>query len=236
MPSSTPNSYFWLGFRHGAPFLLVIIPFALLFGVVGAEAGLNLAEVMGFSFVVLAGAAQFVAVQMMTDNAPTLIVIVTALAVNLRMAMYSASLTPHIGSAPIWQRAFAAYLMTDQSYAISHAQYEAHRDMTMPQKMAYYFGTAAPIVPMWFAFSFVGSLVGKSIPPEYALDFAIPITFLALIAPALRTLAHLAAAGVSVALGLAFAFMPYNSGLFVAAIAAMVTGAQVELWTERRKQ
>lgn len=233
---ATPStiSSFWAGFRTGAPFLLVIIPFSLLFGVVATEAGFSLVETMGFSVVVLAGAAQFVAVQLMTEHAPTLIVIATAVAVNLRMAMYSASLTPHIGKAPIWQRALVAYLMTDQSYATSHAHYEQHRDLPVPQKVAFYFGTATPIVPMWFAFSYTGALVGKSIPPEYALDFAIPITFLALIAPALRTLAHVAAAAVSVVLGLALAFMPYNSGLFLAAIGAMITGAQVELWQERR--
>jgi Predicted branched-chain amino acid permease (azaleucine resistance) len=101
-------SSYWRGVRHGAPFLLVIAPFGALFGVVGTEAGLNLAQVMGFSVIVIAGAAQFTAVQLLSENAPTLIVIAAALAVNLRMAMYSAALTPHLGAAPLWQRAIMA--------------------------------------------------------------------------------------------------------------------------------
>ena len=68
-----------------------------------------------FSLVVIAGAAQFTALQLLQEEAPTVIVLISALAVNLRMAMYSASLTPYIGSAPLWQRAFAAYLTVDQS-------------------------------------------------------------------------------------------------------------------------
>ena len=99
---------FWQGFRAGLPFLLVIIPFGIVFGVVATEAGLTLSQTMGFSILVIAGSAQFVAIQMMIDNAPVLIVLATSLAVNLRMAMYSASLAPHLGSLSWWKRAVSA--------------------------------------------------------------------------------------------------------------------------------
>jgi len=58
-------SDFWQGFRAGLPFLLVILPFGIVFGVVATEAGLNLSQTMGFSIFVIAGAAQFVAIQLM---------------------------------------------------------------------------------------------------------------------------------------------------------------------------
>ncbi|MFO7920324.1 MAG: AzlC family ABC transporter permease, partial [Nioella sp.] len=90
MTSST--SAYLRGIRASLPFLLVVLPFGALFGVVGTEAGLNLAQVMGFSIVIIAGAAQFTAVQLMQEQAPTVIVLASALAVNLRMAMYAASL------------------------------------------------------------------------------------------------------------------------------------------------
>ncbi|MDP7149776.1 MAG: AzlC family ABC transporter permease, partial [Paracoccaceae bacterium] len=85
---SQVNGAFWSGFRQGLPFILVIVPFALLFGVIATEAGLSIVETLGFSVVVIAGAAQFTALQLMTEQAPTLIVLASALAVNLRMAMY----------------------------------------------------------------------------------------------------------------------------------------------------
>ena len=114
MITTTRKSAYWLGFRDALPFLLLVIPFALLFGVVATEAGLDVLETLAFSVVVIAGAAQFTALQLMADHVPTLIVLISALAVNLRMAMYSASLTPHIGAAPVWQRAIVAYLTIDQ--------------------------------------------------------------------------------------------------------------------------
>jgi predicted branched-subunit amino acid permease len=78
-------------------------------------------------------------------------------------------------------------------------------------------------------------MVGTAIPPEFALDFAVPITFLALIAPMLHTPAHRAAALSAVILSLLFNFLPYNLGLMVAGIGAMMVGAQVELWTTRKQ-
>jgi hypothetical protein len=101
---------FRTGVRDALPFTIVVIPFAILFGVVGTEAGLNLAQVMGFSIVVIAGASQFAALQLMSENAPTLIVVASALAVNLRMAMYSAALAPHLGPASLKERALIAYM------------------------------------------------------------------------------------------------------------------------------
>ena len=234
MSTSTTKSIFWQGFRDGAPFLLVVAPFSVLFGVLAIEAGLSVFETMAFSIVVIAGAAQFTALQLMTENAPTAIVLASALAVNLRMAMYSASLTPHIGSAPLWQRAIAAYFTVDQSYACSINKFETEPDLTVPQKMTYFFGVAAPVCPMWYLFTLVGALVGAQIPDAFALDFAIPIAFLALITPMLRTGAHVVAAVVAILTALVSAGIPYNLGLIVAGLAGMIAGAQTELWMLRK--
>jgi Predicted branched-chain amino acid permease (azaleucine resistance) len=233
--STAIRDAYWRGVRHGLPFLLVIVPFGLLFGVAATNAGLDLAQVMGFSIMVIAGAAQFTALQLMGDHAPVVLVLAASLAVNLRMAMYSAALTPHLGKAKTWQKALVAYFMVDQAYALAANEYESHREMSRAEKLAYYAGVCTPVCPNWYVATLVGALVGAQIPPEFALDFAVPITFLAMIGPALRTLAHVAAALVSVVGALALSFLPSGVGLMIAALAAMVTGAQVELWVARRK-
>ncbi len=236
MSATTTKSVYRQGFRDGLPFLIVALPFGMLFGVVATEAGMTLAQTMGFSIAVIAGAAQFTALQLMQENAPVLIILATSLAVNLRMAMYSASLAPHLSNAPLWKRALAAYVLVDQVYAVSLARYDRPPELNTPQKYAYYFGVATPLVPMWYGATFLGARMGAGIPPEFALDFAVPITFLALVAPMLRTVAHLAAALTSVVLSLALAFLPLNLGLLIAALLAMVAGVQVELWMERKSK
>ena len=235
MPQSSVSAAYWLGFRHGLPFLLVIAPFGLLFGVAASEAGFNLAEVMGFSVLVIAGASQFAAVQLMADNAPVLMVLATSLAVNLRMAMYSASLAPHLGAIPAWKKALAAYFLVDQIYALAILEYERHPRRSLAAKLAYYAGACTPVCPLWYVSTFFGATVGQAIPPQFALDFAVPITFLAMLAPMLRSLAHVAAAAVSAGLALLLSFLPGGVGLLIAAGAAMATGARVELWQRRRQ-
>ena len=156
MTSTTTKSAYWTGVRDGAPFILVAAPFAVLFGVIATEAGLNLFEVMSFSFVVIAGAAQFTALELMIKEAPTVVVLISALAVNLRVAMYSAALTPYLGKAPLWQRALISYMLVDQSYALSHAKFEDKPRMTVPMRTAYFFGTCTLVIIAWFIFSFFG--------------------------------------------------------------------------------
>jgi len=234
--TETTKSIFWQGVRDGAPFILVIIPFSTLFGVVATEAGLSVFETLSFSVLVIAGAAQFTAVELLRNDVPTVIVLISALAVNLRMAMYSASLTPYLGGASLWQRALAAYFTVDQTYACSVVKFEQNPDWTVGQRMTYFFAVAVPICPLWYAFTVVGAVIGSAIPEGLALDFAIPITFLAIIAPMLRTRAHVAAALVSVSAALMLAFLPYNLGLLAAGILAMMAGAEVERRAERRAQ
>ena len=233
MPSATEKSAYLAGIRDGWPFVFVAAPFSMLFGVVSIEAGLTLSQAMGFSIVVIAGAAQFAAVQLMMDGASITLILLAALAVNLRMAMYSASLVPYLGKAPIWQRALVSYVNFDQCYMASVAKYDAV-PMTVGERFWFFIGAATPLAPVWISFTAVGALVGTSIPPEYALDFALPITFLAMIGPMLRTLAHVAAAFVSMCVGLVLIGLPSGAGLLIAAACAMVAGVIVEDWQEKR--
>ena len=235
MSGTTAKSAFWRGLLDSTPFVLVAGPFGLLFGVLAAEAGLRLAEIMTFSVTVFAGAAQFTALQLLREDAPTLIILASALAVNLRVAMYSASLTPYLGGAPLWQRAFAAYFTVDQSYALSIVKFETGPEMTLPQRMAYFFGTCGLIAPLWYGATLAGAVLGAQIPESWALDFAMPIAFLAMLGPMLRTVPHVIAAAVSIAVAILGAGIPYNLGLLVAGMAGMIAGAQAEILLQRKE-
>ncbi|MGC1262093.1 MAG: AzlC family ABC transporter permease [Jannaschia helgolandensis] len=228
------RSPFRRGVAEGLPFLVIMVPFGALFGVLGVEAGLPIAQVMGFSVLVIAGASQFTAVQLMLDSVPVVIVVLSALAVNLRMAMYSAAMVPHIGAAPLWQRSLIAYFLVDQTYALSVSAYEDRVDWGVADKVAYFAGTALPVFPAWVGSTFVGAVLGARVPDEWALDFALPLAFLALVGPLLKTRAHVAAAFVSVVGALALVWVPWNLGLILAAILALMTGAEVERRTAAR--
>lgn len=240
MTTSTAKTHsaspYLTGVRDGLPFIFIAAPFALVFGVVATDAGLTLAQAMGFSVLVIAGASQFAAVQMMVDNAGVALILLAALAVNLRMAMYSASLVPYLGPAPLWQRAVVAYLIFDQTFVAGVSRFEQHPDMSVADKVAYFLGAATPITPVWIVTTLVGVLAGSTIPDAWSLDFIMPIMFLAMVAPMMKSLAHVAAAAVSIIVALALIGLPSGTGLLIAALAAMVTGAAVEIAVERRSR
>jgi len=225
---------FWRGYRDCAPFILIVVPYSMLFGVVARDAGLDLLQTMSMSVLVIAGASQFTALALLKDQAPVFIALMAALAVNLRMAMYSAALVPHLGHARLGTRALMAYLMVDQAFAVAVNRYEKPPAMTPSEKVAYYFGCMMLICPAWYGFTLLGALLGQAIPPELSLDFAVPVCFIALTAPLIRSLPHAIAAAVATLASLLFAGLPWSLGLFVAAFLAMVTGAQAELFLRRR--
>ncbi|GGW26017.1 branched-chain amino acid transporter AzlC [Gemmobacter lanyuensis] len=233
MLSPSVRSTFLRGLRASLPFTAMIVPFGALFGIVARAHGLSILEAMAFSIVVIAGASQFAALQLMQEGAPLLIVILTATAVNLRMAMYSVAMAPHLGRAPLWQRALVAYVLIDQSYLLGAAAFERERGWSLAEKLGYYFGSVVLLCGLWYLATWVGAAFGALLPQGLAIDFIVPVTFLAMISPMLLTRAQMAAALVSIGLSLALWWMPYSSGLLVAALCAMATGAAVETWEGR---
>ena len=228
MATSTTKSAYWRGVLAALPFVIVVVPFAMLFGLVATEAGLPLSQVMAFSFLVVAGASQFTAMQFMLENAPVIVVLASALAVNLRMAMYSAALVPHLGKqSPGW-RILIAYFLVDQSFNLAVAEFEDAPEMSVAQKTAFYFGAVTPVCPLWYLCTYLGAVLGEVIPAELGLDFIVPIAFLAILGPVLRTGAHVAAALTSAVIALALWWVPFNLGLLAAAICAMIVGAEIE--------
>ncbi len=222
------------GLRVGLPFSLVVVPFGLVFGVAAVAAGFDPWQTAAFSLLVGAGAAQLAALQMMTEGAPLAVVVLTATAINLRLAMYSAALAPHLGAAPLRARLAVAFFLVDQAYAAAILAYERRPEMPMAERLGYFFGLIAPVSPTWIAASFAGAALGNRLPADWPLDFFVPMTFLALVGPMLRTAAHGVAAAVSVGAALALAGLPWSLGLLAAGLIAMAAGAAVEARAGRR--
>lgn len=230
----SPRRAFLRGLAIGAPFVVMAAPFGVLFGIVATGAGIDLYQTLGFSAGVLAGASQFTAVQMMLDAAPLVMAVLAGLLVNLRMALYSASLAPYLGRQPFWQRASVAFIMFDHSFVASVQDYEQRPQNSGTARFALFMGISLPMVVTWVAGTWAGVVLGAAVPDSVPIDFMLPLAFLALVGPALRRPAHVAAAFVSVVVALGLVWLPWNLGLLVAAMAAMAVGARVELWELRR--
>lgn len=212
---------FICGIKAISPILLGVIPFALIAGISAINAGFSSLEALGMSAVVFAGAAQLAIVDLVGQQASVTTIILTALIINLRFFMYSASLAPHFNGLPLHWRGLLAYLLTDQAYAVSITAYSSGRQRF---KHWFFLGTALTLWVIWQAGTAVGIFLGTHIPQSWSLDFAIPLTFLALLFPTISNRSSLVAAASAGALALAGHQLPYNLGLFLAAFGGIAAG------------
>lgn len=211
------------GIKDLAPILPGVIPFGMIAGVAATEAGMSVAHAVGFSTIVFAGASQLAAIALIGQNAAIIVIILTALVINARFLMYSASLSSHFAGLPVSRRAFAAYLLTDQAYAFSISRYR-EAELTPVEKMTYYTATGLTLWVPWQISTVVGAALGTSVPEEWQLDFAIPLVFLALLVPSIRLRSDAVAAAVAGLLVLVAAGLPYNLALPLAAVAGIAAG------------
>ncbi len=213
-----------VGVRGVGPLLLGVVPFGLVAGVAAVEADIGLVGAIGFSTVVFAGASQIAAINLIGDDAPLAIAVVTALVINLRMVMYSATMAPHLGTIPRRTRTAAAYLLTDQAFAVSIVDYEQHPDRSPPEKLAVYVGAGMALWTTWQLATIAGAVGGGSIPESVPLGFAVPLAFLSLLVPAVMDRPTLVAAIVGGGMATVGARWPSNIGMPLGALAGVVAG------------
>jgi 4-azaleucine resistance transporter AzlC len=211
------------GARDVAPLILGIVPFGLVAGAAVADAGFGVAETLGMSLLVNAGAAQLASTALFAEGAPLLIVIGTALVVNARMLIYSASIAPVIFPDSGRWRPVLAHMLIDQSYAAAMTWGRSRADVHV---VPYYAGSWLMLASVWQVSNVAGALVGDLVPASWSFDFAVPLVFLAMLVPALKVRADVEAALVSgVAAAVLVPVLPMQLGLFAAIALGMSWGA-----------
>lgn len=227
LPSvSFRRSEFATGVKDISPILLGVAPFGAIFGATAVGAGLPAEAALAMSFVVFAGAAQLAAVQLIAGGGSAVVVILTALVINLRFVMYSASLAPHFQRFSAWWKALLAYLLTDQAYAVAITHFE--EDIETKSKRLYYFGAALALWIVWQGTTVAGIFLGARVPEGWSLEFVIPLTFLALLFPAITDRATGAAAACAAIAATLVAGLPLNLDLIAAALIGVIAGIVVQ--------
>jgi len=222
--TQAPASPFRKGITDMLPLTLGGMPFGLITGMAAAEAGVGPWLGIGYSLIMYAGASQLAMLQLMLDDALPVIAILTVWVINLRFVIYSAGLSFHWRAVGGATKAIAAFLITDQSYALAVAEYARRPDLTLRQKMIYYFAGAVLMGTLWVGMTAVGYFLAAGVPKSWHMEFAMPIMFLAILMPNLKDRPSLLAAAVSGAITLALYDLPLNLSLFIGANLGILSG------------
>jgi len=217
---------FWAGVRAELPLLMGVFPFGMIYGALALGAGLSLAESQLMSSIVFAGSAQFVATQLIRESAPGFVIVLTIGVVNLRHVLYSASLAPYLKRLSLEWKTLLSYLLTDEAYAPSILHYEA--EGVAPSGHWFLFGAGLSLWLTWQVSTALGIFLGAAIPESWPLDFALPLTFIAMVAPVLKSRPAIASALSAGMVALLAYGLPYKLGLILAALTGIAVGTILE--------
>ena len=192
---TTARTEFLAGVRAELPILLGVAPFGMIYGALAIGAGLPRSASQAMSAIVFAGSLQFVATQLFATGAPGLVLLLTTFIVNLRHMLYSASLAPYLHKLPARWKWLLAYLLTDEAYAPTILHYRQaevnHGDETrslpvgregteIPDRRHWFLlGAGLALWSVWQVSTAVGIFLGAQVPPSWALDFTLALTFIA---------------------------------------------------------
>ena len=226
--SRSASGEFFHGIRAELPILLGVTPFGMIYGVLATSAGINALDAQAMSSVVFAGSSQFMLVQLMELGTPTIMMILTGLVINLRHALYSASIAPFTRHLSTGWKLILSYLLTDEAYAVSIMRYREAESIRY--KHWFFLGAGLALWTCWQISTAAGIFLGAQVPPDWGLDFTLALTFIALAVPAVNDRPSLLSALSAGATALLARNLPYKLGL----IAAALVGIAVGLWSERR--
>ena len=226
--SASRTREFFDGIKAELPILLGVTPFGMIYGVLALSAGFRSLDAQAMSAVVFAGSSQFMLVQMVELGTPTLMMILTGFIVNLRHALYSASLAPYLHHlSPLW-KLILSYLLTDEAYAVTIMRYR--EPDAAKNKHWFLLGSGMALWACWQLSTAAGIFLGAQVPPSWGLDFTLALTFIALAVPAIddrHALLSALSAGITALLAWN---LPFKLGL----IAAAAVGITVGVWSESR--
>ena len=215
------------GARDTIALIVGTTPLAVIFGTLVVSSGLPPQAAIAFSAIVFAGSSQFIAISLISGGAALPVIWLTTFVVNLRHALYSATIQPVSKSWPLLWRVLGAFWLTDECFAVFERRMQTvgNRD-----SLAYYLGSAISFYLNWVGWSAVGAYLGHQIPgvSTLGLDFAMLATFAAMVSPQLKAITPVAVACVAGSVAWIAHGLPYKLGLMLAALAGVAVGVLLD--------
>lgn len=167
------------GFLTCVPVALGVAGYGVAFGVLANQVGLSVAEAALMSALVVAGAAQLIAVELWADPVPVVTIVATTLAINLRYSLMGAALQPWFRHLSALQAYGSLFVMADENWALTMRDFRSGN-----RRGAFLLGSGIAIWLFWVGSTIVGAVAGEAVgdPARYGADFALVAVFVALAA------------------------------------------------------
>lgn len=235
MPGKSPAlREFWAGARMMIPLNIGAAPFGLIFGALAVTVGMSPLGAVGMSALVFAGSSQFIGVNLVAGGAALPVIWLTTFVVNLRHALYSATLAPYVKHLPRRWLVVLGFLLTDEAFFTVIQRYQQPDDAA--HKHWYFLGAALSLYVNWQVFTWIGIAAASALDRDQlaglGLDFAMTVTFTGMLIPSVKNRPILAAALVGGVVAVLTFALPNKIGLILAALCGVAAG----VWAESREK
>ena len=210
------------GVLEELPLQLGVFPFGIIYGIMAIESGLTPMQAFLMSSIIFGGASQIAFVQLISNATPFGVIVTTVGAINSRHFLYSISMMDFLKNLSLKWRIGLAYLLTDEAYAIS-----IRRFINEPNKSFIHFhllGTGITLFLSWQISTLTGVLLGGDLPQFLDLQFIIPLTFIAIIVPMIKSISTLLVVITSSFSGLILKNLDIQFWIIVSGIIGVMVG------------
>lgn len=209
------------------PMALGLVPFGLAIGGTIASSSIGSWPGLASGPIILAGAAHLATLQMLEAGVTPVVVVASALVINLRLVLYSATLAPWFAGVPRRRRLALAATITDQLYFVCIERFPKG-DLDVRGRTAYYAGAAGCLVSIWLGSQYTATLLGAELPAAARLDMAAPLALAGLLARSARTGSAQVAAAASIIVVAAGASLPLGTSILIATVGGVVAAAATQ--------
>ena len=210
------------GILEELPLQLGVFPFGVIYGVMAIESGLTPMQAFLMSSIIFGGASQIAFVQLISNTTPFGVIVMTVSAINSRHFLYSISMMEFLKNLSLKWRVILGYLLTDEAYAIS-----IRRFINEPNTSFLHFhllGTGITLFLSWQISTLTGIFLGGDLPQFLDLQFIIPLTFIAIIVPMIRSISTFLVVIASAFSGLILKNLDINFWIIVSGIIGIMVG------------
>jgi predicted branched-subunit amino acid permease len=131
------------------------------------------AETMAMSLIAFGGAAQFAAIGYVASGLAWPAIALLTFLLNARHALYSAALAPWFRGRSFAERALAAHLLTDESFALATAHFKR---VGRYDAIGYWYPAVVTTLIPWNIATFAGVMLGDAVvePSRFGIDVIFP--------------------------------------------------------------
>ncbi|PAJ73197.1 branched-chain amino acid ABC transporter permease [Pseudoalteromonas sp. NBT06-2] len=215
------------------PLNLAVIPWGILCGSLAIQRDFSILEALLMPLIVYAGAVQLVVIELIFVNAPLVTILFTAFIISSRHFLYGLALRDRLKNLPLKWRGSLGFLLTDELFALSLDK----KSYKGKLRLVYALFAGGSFYLSWLIWNIIGIVAGSYLPDltNLGLNFAIAVTFIALVIPSIVTLPLLITVCVAGMLSVIFKLLNWELGLVLASVIAMYCGYLASR-TQARKQ